>query len=207
MTSILPRAEDCALLLVDLQVGAMSSIRTMSPARLKDNAIALATLAQLHAIPAVLTAGRKPGVGGVFLPELKALLPGHVYVERTAAAAFDDPGVARAVAATGRTTVIVAGIATDIGLLFAALGAKAAGLDVIAVLDVAGTTDAQAESIARHRLWRAGVSIAGWASLATGLMHDFAGPHGLATMALLAQRMDAAGRPFDEPSPHSGDWS
>ena len=191
-----PRSEDCALMLVDLQVGAVASVRTMAPARLKDNAIALATMAQMHAMPAVLTAGRKPGVAGVFLSELKGLCPGHVFVERTTVDAFDEPRVRDAVKMTSRKTLIMAGVATDIGLLHAALGARSAGFHVVAVLDASGSTDPRAEKWACDRLAGAGVDVTGWASLATGLMGDFAGPHGLETMALLAQRLDAAGGPF-----------
>ena len=194
--AVLPNPDECMLLLVDLQVGALASIRTIAPAQLKDNAIALATLAHLHGMPTVLTAGRKPGVGGVFLPEIKALLPGHAYIERTTVAAFETPALHEAVTATGRKTVITAGIATDIGLLYAALGAKAAGFDVWAVLDASGTTDDKAEGIARVRLVQSGVGVTGWASLATGLMADFTRPHSLDTMALLAQRMDPDASPF-----------
>lgn len=147
-------------------------------------------------MPSVLTAGRKPGVGGVFLPELKSLLPGHAFIERSCVAAFDEPALTEAVRATGRQTVIMAGVATDIGVLYAALGAKASGYDVIAVLDASATTDTQAEELARLRLVHEGIRLTGWASLATGLMGDFAGPQSLDTMALLAQRMDTHSGPF-----------
>jgi nicotinamidase-related amidase len=92
--------------------------------------------------------------------------------------------------------MIMAGVATDIGLLHAALGAKAAGFEAITVLDASGTTDPQAEELARLRLTQEGVGLTGWASLAAGLMGDFAGPHSLDKMALLSQRMDTAGGPF-----------
>lgn len=184
------------LMLVDLQVGALSSIRTQSTARLKDNAIALATLAHMHRLPSVLTAGLKSGVGGVFLPELKAILAGHVYIARSCVAAFDEPAVAQAVRSTARTTIIMAGIATDVGLLYAALGAKDAGYSVIAVLDASGTTDRQADELARLRLASEGVILTGWASVAAGLMGDFAAPNSLETMALLAQRLETQGSPF-----------
>jgi hypothetical protein len=168
----------------------------MKPQVLKDNVIALATLAKIHKIPSVLTAGRKPGVGGVFLPELKALLPDHAYVERTKVAALEEPGVLDALKITERKTLIIAGVATDIGLLYAALGAVGSGFSVIVVLDACGTTDDKAEEIAKLRLVEAGICIAGWASLAAGLMGDFAGPTSHETMALLTQRMNAQS-PFD----------
>ena len=190
------RAEDCFLLLVDLQVGSLTTIHTIDPKALKDNAIALATLANIHKMPSILTAGKKPGVSGAFLPELRALLPGHAYVERTAVGAFDAPAVKAAAAANGRSTAIIAGVATDIGVLHAAIGAKAAGLDVWVVVDACGTTDSRAESLAIARLSAAGVVTTGWASLATEWMGDFAGPLGLETMALLSQRIPSAEGPF-----------
>ncbi len=186
---------DCALLLVDLQVGALSSIKTIEPARLKDNAIALTSICRLHSMPAVLIAGKKPGIGGVFLPELKLLCADHVLVERTRVAAFEDPAVAKSISDLGRRIIIAAGIATDIGLLYATLGARAAGYEVWAVLDASGATDSIAEECAKARMASAGIVLTTWASVAAALMGDFAGPNALDTMAVLAQRVGP--KPFE----------
>ena len=190
------RADDCFLLLVDLQVGSLATIRTIEPKVLKSHVIALATVANIHKMPAILTAGKKPGVSGAFLPELKALLPGHAYVERTAVGAFAASAVKEAAAATGRSTAIIAGVATDIGVLHTALGAKAAGLDVWVVVDACGTTDPRAETLAIARLNADGIGTTGWASLAAGWMGDFAGPFALETMALLSQTLQSGEGPF-----------
>jgi nicotinamidase-related amidase len=186
---------DCALLLIDLQIGAISSVKTMEPARLKDNAIALASACRLHGMPSVLIAGKRPGIAGAFLPELKLLCVGHILVERTQVAAFENSNVAEAVSALGRRTIIAAGVATDIGLLYAALGARAAGYAVWAVIDASGTTDPVAEECAKARMASAGVILTGWASVAAALMGDFSGPHAHDTMALLAQRTGV--KPFE----------
>ena len=193
---VAPSASECALLIVDMQVGAIGSIRTIEPNRLRDNMIALATVANLHRLPAVLTAGRKPGVGGVFMPETCALLPDAAFVARSRAAAFDDPALRDAVAALGRKTLIVAGIATDIGVAFAALGALNAGYEVWLVVDACGAVDAEAEVAAKARMAREGVVMTGWASLAVGLMADFESPLGPPTMALISSRMPAGAGPF-----------
>jgi nicotinamidase-related amidase len=193
---VAPAAQDCALLLVDLQIGAVATIRTIEPERLRSHVIALATVAQMHAMPAILTAGRKPGVGGVFMPELRAMLPSAPYAERSHAAAFDDLHVREALLAAQRKTLIVAGVATDIGVCFAALGALQAGYEVWVVVDACGAVDAAAEEAARLRMAREGAIITGWASLAVGLMGDFEGPHGLPTMALIAARAPVGFAPF-----------
>jgi nicotinamidase-related amidase len=193
---VAPDPGACALLLVDLQIGAIGSIRTIEPERLRDNAVALATLANLHRMPAVLTAGRKPGVGGAFLPELRALLPDGRFVERSRAAAFDEPRVRDEIAALERKTLIVAGVATDIGVLFAALGGINAGYEVWVVIDACGAVESIAQEAAKSRMAREGVVMTGWASLAVGLMGDFEGPLGVATMALVTSRMSSASGAF-----------
>lgn len=179
-----------------MQVGAVGSIRTIEPNRLRDNVVALATIANLHRLPAVLTAGRKPGVGGVFMPELRALLPQAAFVARGRAAAFEDAALSEAVAATGRKTLIVAGVATDIGVTFAALGALNAGYEVWVVVDACGAVDAAAEEAAKARMAREGVLMTGWASLGVGLMGDFESPLGPPTMALISARMPSGAGPF-----------
>lgn len=196
MSPVRPIAAECALLLVDLQIGSVAGVRTMEPARLKDHAIALTSVAQLHGLPVIITAGRKPGLAGVFLPELKLIAAGHVMIERTTTEAFEEHALVDALERTGRKSIICAGVATDIGLLYAVLGARAAGYEVFAVLDASGTTDRTAEDLARLRMVQAGATVTGWASIAAGLMGDFAGPTSLDTMALMAQRMQSAPSPF-----------
>ena len=187
---------ECALVLIDLQVGSVGSIRSRPPHQLRDNAIALTAIARLHGIPVVLTAGRKPGVGGVFLPELRLMTSGHVYIERTAAAAFDDPAFAQAIAALKRRTLIMAGVATDIGLLYAVLGARALGYEALVALDASGAADPEGGELAKLRMIQAGAAPSGWASIAAGLMRDFAGPTALETLAIISERMDSAPNPF-----------
>ena len=64
------RAEDTALIIVDAQVSSFDPITNIEPMRLRDNLVALTTAARILSMPIILTAGRKPGIDGVFLPEL-----------------------------------------------------------------------------------------------------------------------------------------
>ncbi len=121
----------------------------------------------------------------MLIPEVAQRLPGHAPIPRTLVAAFEEPAVADAVAEAGRPHLIVAGVATDIGVLYAALGGLAAGLQVHVVLDACGTNDARAGAIAEQRLIADGVVVTGFATLALGLMGDFHGPFARDTLALL----------------------
>jgi hypothetical protein len=49
--------DNAAFLFVDLQVGPLSTVKTMEQEGLKRNALALATVARMHNIPVIFTAG------------------------------------------------------------------------------------------------------------------------------------------------------
>lgn len=183
--SVRPEAAQLALLIVDAQVDAVASVTTIDPAKLSDRLGGLVKLAKLHAIPIVVTVGRKPGDGAALIPEIAHLLTESKPIQRTLVAAFEEAAVMSAVAATGRSNLLVAGVATDIGVLYAALGAKPAGFRADVVLDACGTNDARAADIAERRLVNEGVGITAFAMLALGLMGDFRGPQAHETLALL----------------------
>jgi hypothetical protein len=55
--------DDCAVVLIDLQMSSVAATSTRPAPRLAAPAGALADLARLWQMPLVLTAGRKPGPG------------------------------------------------------------------------------------------------------------------------------------------------
>lgn len=183
--SVRPDPQRLSLLIVDAQVDAVASVRTIDPVVLADRLGALVQLAQLHAMPILVTVGYKPGAGAALVPAIATRLPDLEPIQRTRVAAFEERAVAKAVAAIGRPGLIVAGVATDIGVLYAALGASAKGLEAQVVLDACGTNDARAGEIAERRMAAGGIGVTGFATLALGLMSDFAGPRAEATLPLL----------------------
>ena len=178
-------ARDCAVVLIDLQVSSVAATSTRSPAHVTSAAGALADLAELWEMPLLITSGRKPGPGAALINELAAAATRCTVVERTTVDAFDTPEFADAVDGLRRPTLLMAGVALDIGVTSAALSARARGRQVYVVAEACSTTDPLAQATALLRLTAAGVHWIGFAALSLELMHDFTAPRAAATQALV----------------------
>ena len=181
--------ENAALIFIDLQVGPISTIRTIEQQELKQNAIALATVAQIFQLPTIFAAGSQTGPKGAYLPELLTILPDHIFVRHSTTNAWQTSAFTDAIKQIGRKKLIIAGIATDIGLLFPVLSTLADGYEVYVVADVCGTLTARSEQAAFSRMAQAGAIMTSWASLATEILQDFSSEHGMQILKLINEQL------------------
>src|SRR6266851_5253387 len=120
--------DNAALLLIDHQVGLFTGVRDIPVAELKHNVVALAKTARVLGVPIIVTA-TSPEMWGPIIPELTEALPGASIIARTTVNAFDDARFAKAVEATGRKKLIIAGVSTEVCLAFPAIYATGMGYD------------------------------------------------------------------------------
>lgn len=174
-------AANSALLLIDHQIGTMRLIRNLPLERVVANTIALAKTARILGLPVVLTSSQEGNVQGPLIPELAEILPREfaARIQRTGVVnAWDDPAFKAAVVATGRKHLIMAGVTTDVCLVFPALSAVAEGYAVQAVLDGSGSPYDISENMARDRMAAAGVVLTATNTLLAELAHDWSRPEG-----------------------------
>lgn len=168
--------DNAALLLIDMQTGLLLGVTTSSTITLKNNILGLAQVGKVFGLPTLLTTSAATGPNGPYMPEVVALFPGQEVLNRTLVNAWDDETFVAAVEKTGRRKLIIAGITTDVCLLFPALAAVEAGYDVYAVVDASGSFNPQTELAAMLRMTQAGVKVTGWTSVAAELQRDWALP-------------------------------
>ena len=181
MTSKTFTPETAALLLIDHQVGTMQLIKNIAPDTALRNAVSLAKAAKELKMPIVLTASQEENVQGPLSPALEHVLPDEyaARVKRQGIVnAWDDPNYKAAVLATGRRQLVMAGVTTDICLVFPAISAVREGFEVLAVLDASGSPTDLAEEMARRRMEQAGVILTATATAIAELVHDWASPAG-----------------------------
>lgn len=168
--------QDSALLLIDHQVGTMTLIKNLPLDRVKTNTLALARTAKLYGMPVVLTSSQETMFQGVLIPELAELFP-EEYDARVKRAgivnAWDDPDFVAAVERTGRKNLIMAGVTTDVCLVYPAISAVRAGYRVQAVLDAGGSPFDLSEEMARRRMENAGVVLTATISIMAELVQDW----------------------------------
>jgi len=130
-----------ALLLIDHQVGTMQLIRNIDRNLAAKQAVDLAKMAKILGIPTILTASQEDRAQDPLLPELSSILP-DAYAARIkrpgVVNAWAYPAFKAAVVATGKKNLIMAGVTTDVCLIFPAIDAAKEGFGVQAVIDTSG---------------------------------------------------------------------
>src|SRR3954454_23115069 len=149
---------DTVLLLLDHQSGLSQTVKDVSVTELRNNTVMLAKLATLLKIPVIITASEPNGPNGPLMPEIHQFAPHAVYVGRKGEVnAWDNEDFVKAVRATGKKTLIMAGVWTSVCVMFPALDAKAAGFKVYAVTDASGDPSEMASRTTLARFIQAGV--------------------------------------------------
>lgn len=183
---------DSALLLIDHQLGTMKLIKNIPLEVVKRNTLALAKTAKILNIPVVLTSSQEQNVQGPLLPELEQILPEAfaARVQRVGIVnAWNDPNFKRAVEATGRRNLIMAGVTTDVCLVYPAISACREGFQVQAVMDASGSPYEISEDMARRRMEREGVVLTATNTLMAELAQDWSRPEGSQLLAILFQEV------------------
>jgi nicotinamidase-related amidase len=169
-------SENAALVLVDHQVGLMTGVRDYSIADLKHNVVGLAKAAKALKLPIVVTTTARDSMWGPTFPELVEALPGVQIIDRSSVNAFDDPGVARTIEATGRNKLIFAGLALEVCAAFPAITAISKGLDAYVAVDACGTFSETKHRVGLLRMMQAGVILSDYATLMIEVLKDNARP-------------------------------
>jgi nicotinamidase-related amidase len=149
---------DTVLLLMDHQAGLFQTVKDIPVADLRRNVVMLAKLARLMKIPVITTASEPNGTNGPLMPEIHETAPQAVYVPRKGEVnAWDNEDFVKTVRATGRKTLVMAGVWTSVCVMFPALDAKAAGFKVYAVVDASGDPSEMASRTSLARFVQGGV--------------------------------------------------
>lgn len=163
-----------AVLLVDHQAGLLSLVRDIEPDTFINNVLALAASAKYFKLPTILTTSFESGPNGPLLPELKAAFPDAPYIARPGQInAWDNDDFVKAVKATGKKQLIIAGVVTEVCVAFPALSAIEAGYQVFVVTDASGTFNALTRQSAWERMAAAGVQLMTWFAVACELHRDW----------------------------------
>lgn len=178
---------DTAILLLDHQSGLFQTVRDIPVADLRRNVEMIAKLASLFHIPVITTASEPNGTNGPLMPEIERYAPHAVYVPRKGEVnAWDNADFVAQVRATGRKTLVMAGVWTSVCVMFPALDARAAGYDVYAVLDASGDPSEMASRISLARFVQGGVKPTSTNALLSEVHRTWARPEAPELAALYA---------------------
>ena len=166
--------DNAAVLLVDHQAGLLSLVRDIDPDKFKNNVLALADLAKFFNLPTILTTSFETGPNGPLVPELKEMFPDAPYIARPGQInSWDNEDFVKAIKATGKKQLIIAGVVTEVCVAFPALAAIEEGFDVFVVTDASGTFNQISRDSAWQRMTAAGAQLMNWFAVACELHRDW----------------------------------
>lgn len=166
--------DDAVVLFVDHQSGLTALVQDFSPEEFKNSVLALADVAKLFNLPVILTTSFEDGPNGPLIPELKKLFPNAPYIARPGQInAWDNEDFVKAVKATGRKQLIIAGIATEVCVAFPTLSAIEEGYDVFVSTDACGSFNEASRYAAWDRMSQAGAQLMNWFSISGELQRDW----------------------------------
>jgi len=180
------KAQDSVILFADLQAGIVELTQTNPLARLKTGERALARLAKLFDIPAVVSGirGEDGSPAGVLSEIADGLgsIPTH---HRTTCDSFLNEEIVSAIKATGRKTLLLSGVATELAVQLPALTASDLGYTVYVVMDACGGMSERTEQAAVLRMAKAGATTVSVMTLAGELAGDLREPKAQQAIGIL----------------------
>jgi hypothetical protein len=165
---------DAVILFADLQAGIVERTQTLALNRLKAGVLGLAKLAKLFGMPAIVAGVRgEDGSPANMIGEIAEGLGPLPTRHRTTCDSFLNEEIVAAIEATGRKTLLISGVATELAVQLPALTACDQGYRVYVVLDACGGMSERTEQAALLRLTKAGATTVSVMTLAGEMAGDF----------------------------------
>jgi nicotinamidase-related amidase len=173
--------DNAAMLLIDHQLGTMGWTHSHDINLVKANALKLARIAKALNLPVLLTASMEEQVQGPLMPELQQILP-EAFAQRIKRPgivnAMHHEGFNKAVKAIGRKKLFVAGITTEICVVFPVLQMLDEGYDVQVSADASASWSKYGDDLALRRMEDAGAVITTVDQIISELAIDWTSPNG-----------------------------
>jgi nicotinamidase-related amidase len=148
--------DNCVVTLIDHQPQMLFGVSGFDRQLIINNTVALAKATRVFDLPVVLSTVESKSFSGNIWPQLKAVFPNHVPVERTSMDAWDDKNFVAAIEKSGRKKIVLAGLWTEICVALATIQAIHDGYEVYVVEDCCGDVSQLAHDNAMKRVVQAG---------------------------------------------------
>ncbi len=168
------KPDNSVLLMIDYQPQMAFGVANIDRQTLKNNVIGLAKSASLFKVPTILTSVETEGFSGYVFPELLDVFPNQDIIERSSMNSWDSESVRKAIAATKKQKLILAGLWTEVCINMPALCAMQENYEVYIVEDACGGTTETAHRVAMERMIQAGAIPVSWLQLLLEWQRDWA---------------------------------
>lgn len=182
--------KNAVMLLIDHQVGTMGWVGSAELSDIEMNTTVLAKAAKAINMPLIMTSSQEDQAQGLLYEELQKVAPEEYGNRIQRAGMVDcmmDENFSNAVESTGRKKLILAGITTDVCVVYPAITAVESGYDVQVVVDACGSPTPIADQMALQRMEKAGVTLTTTNQLIAELAQDWSSEDGEKLISILFQ--------------------
>jgi nicotinamidase-related amidase len=148
--------DNCLLTMIDLQGQMLFGVANFDRQMVINNNVMLAKAAKLFGVPTILSTVETKAFSGNFWPQVLAVLPDHVPIERTSMNSWDDENFVTAVKKTGRKKIVLTGLWTETCVALPTIQAIHDGFEVYVVEDCCGDVSQLSHDNAMKRVIQAG---------------------------------------------------
>jgi len=178
--------QDCLVLFADLQSGIAELTKTVTLDRLRKGVLGLAKIARLFEMPVIVTGIRgQDGGDALMIPQIAEGAGPYEILHRSTCDSFLNAEIASRAKASGRRTLLISGVATELAVQLAALSGAEQDFRVFVVVDACGGMSERTEQAALQRIGQAGGSTVSVMTLAGEIAGDFRDARAQQAVAIL----------------------
>lgn len=161
------------LVLIDFEGQMAFPVENTTMLELRNNLGAVAYFSKIFEVPTIITTIGEQMFAGPVMPEIREFYPDARIYDRTSQNTWEDDAARKAIIATGKKKLVMAGLWTDVCLAFPVISALKAGYEVYFIADASGTVSVQAHELAVQRMIQAGAIPIGTVSYISELIRDW----------------------------------
>src|SRR5258708_5890598 len=150
--------QNSAIALIDYQPAMYQGVQSHDRIVTFNNIQILAKAAKLFKIPTVISTVAKDSFSGPFMPEVTELFPEHDIIDRTSMNSWLDANFRKAIHATGRKKIVIAGLWTEACVMFPTIDMLREGYEIYIAADACGDLALEAHNRSMERAAHAGAT-------------------------------------------------
>jgi nicotinamidase-related amidase len=148
--------DNCVVTFIDLQPQMLFGVANFDRQLIINHNVALAKAARVFDIPVVLSTVETKAFSGNMWPQMQAVFPNQVPIERSSMNAWDHSNFVAAIEQSGRPKIVLSGLWTETCVALPTVQAIHDGYDVYVVEDCCGDVSVLAHENAMKRMIQAG---------------------------------------------------
>ena len=148
--------DNCVVAIIDLQPQMLFGVANFDRQAIINNNVALLKAAKVFDVPVVLSTVETKSFSGNMWPQIQAVFPKQVPLERSSMNSWDDANFVKAIEQTGRKKIVLAGLWTETCVALPTVQAIHDGYEIYVVEDCCGDVSQLAHDNAMKRVVQAG---------------------------------------------------